>query len=129
MSLSLSSALLRSCILFRSLLLALVRRVFLILVTVSGLLALVRLARRLGLSAAGGLPLDEVESVLLVVGEGMSRSEDTESEPLKKMSKLSSDMMQWLIDFTRYAGFNLVGETVVNRYSGVCLLYIQKLGN
>ena len=98
-SLSLSRASLRSCILFLSLLLALFLLVFFILCTVSGLLCLVLLVLRLGLSAvaeaAGGLPLlDDAESVILLEGEGML-SDSTEAVllPLRYMSTLLTDMV------------------------------------
>ena len=98
-SLSLSRASLRSCILFLSLLLALFLLVFFILCTVSGLLCLVLLVLRLGLSAvaeaAGGLPLlDDAESVMLLEGEGMlSDSTEPVLIPLRYMSTLQTDMV------------------------------------
>ena len=98
-SLSLSRASLRSCILFLSLLLALFLLVFFILCTVSGLLCLVLLVLRLGLSAvaeaAGGLPLlDDAESVMLLEGEGMlSDSTEPVLLPLRYMSTLLTDMV------------------------------------
>ena len=98
-SLSLSRASLRSCILFLSLLLALFLLVFFILCTVSGLLCLVLLVLRLGLSAvaeaAEGLPLlDDEESVMLLEGEGMlSDSTEPVLIPLRYMSTLQTDMV------------------------------------
>ena len=98
-SLSLSRASLRSCILFLSLLLALFLLVFFILCTVSGLLCLVLLVLRLGLSAvaaaAGGLPLlDDAQSVMLLEGEGMlSDSTEPVLLLLRYMSTLLADMV------------------------------------